>query len=107
MWKQDDDQLIFPNKISELWNQEIYLKDLDREVYQKTGISRPGRKTLGTHAWRHTAGAILISDNVPLKVVSDFLGHKSQAVTERVYVHILQEPKQEIASILSKYLRVS
>ena len=106
-WNQDSDQLIFPNKISGLWNQHSYLKDLDAEVYSKTGITRPDRKTLGTHCFRHSAGAILISNNIPLKVVSEFLGHKSQAVTERVYAHVLQEPKEEIASILSKVLKVS
>lgn len=104
IWHQDEDELIFPNKIGELWNQQIYLNALHEQVYSKTGITRPFRKTLGTHCWRHTAGAILISRGVPLKVVSEFLGHKSQAVTEKIYVHILEQPKQEVASILSTVL---
>ena len=104
LWQQDEDELIFPNAISGLWNPRVYAFDLHAEVYSRTNITRPDRKTLGTHAWRHTCGAILISAGVPLKVVSEFLGHKSLSVTERIYSHLLVAPRQEVASILAKAL---
>ena len=104
IWEQDEDQLIFPNAVSGLWNPRRYAHELHKEVYSKTSITRPDRKTLGTHCWRHTAGAILVSAGVPLKTVSVFLGHKSSAITERVYAHLLAESKTEVADILTEAL---
>lgn len=104
LWIQDLDQLIFPNAISGLWNPRVYAHELHNDVYSKTSVTRPDRQTLGTHAWRHSAGAILVSADVPMKVVSVFLGHKTTSITESTYAHLYQEPKQQVASILAKAL---
>jgi len=42
------------------------------------------------HSLRHTTGAWLVSEGVPLKVVQAILGHSTQAVTER-YAHLAPE----------------
>ena len=41
------------------------------------------------HEFRHTAASLMISSGVPLKQVSEALGHSSISVTADVYGHLL------------------
>ncbi len=41
---------------------------------------------------RHTAVSIMSSNGVPLKEISDTVGHKSTHVTETVYRHVIVPP---------------
>lgn len=45
--------------------------------------------TLTYHQLRHGAASFLLSQNVPVAVVSRFLGHANPGVTMRVYAHII------------------
>lgn len=49
------------------------------------------------HRLRHTAASLLIAQNVPLKTVSEMLGHSSIRVTADVYGHLF-EPAQTAAA---------
>jgi integrase len=56
------------------------------------------------HELRHSAASLLIAQGVPLKVVSETLGHSSIRVTSDVYGHLLEPAKQEAAEAMSAAL---
>ena len=53
-----------------------------------------GLPGIGLHSLRHTHGSQLLSEGVPLPVVSKRLGHANPSITARVYSHVL--PGDEI-----------
>jgi integrase len=56
------------------------------------------------HEMRHTAASILLAQNVPLKTVSEMLGHSSIRVTADVYGHLLEPAKTEAADAMTEAL---
>ncbi len=71
-----------------------------QEITESAGI---GRWT--PHSFRHTAASLLMSAGVPLKAVSEQLGHSSIRVTADVYGHLLTEDRQQIADAFSRVLK--
>lgn len=59
------------------------------------------------HELRHSAASLLIAQDVPLKVVSDILGHSSINVTADVYAHILAPARNEAADAMDRGLRTT
>jgi integrase len=64
----------------------------DREV-AKTTLPR-----ISLHDLRHTHACLLLKAGVPLKVVSERLGHSSPAFTMATYQHILPGMQAEAAA---------
>jgi len=56
------------------------------------------------HDLRHTNATLLLGAGVPLKIVSETLGHSSIAVTADVYAHVTPELRREAASALDRVL---
>ena len=54
------------------------------------------------HDLRHTCASLLIQQGVPMKSVSQWLGHSSMNVTSEVYVHLLYQDKINIADTIQK-----
>lgn len=71
-----------------------------RKLCKDAGL--PG--TWSPHALRHSAASLLLAQGVPLKVVSEVLGHSSIRVTADVYAHLLDEAKAEAADAMSSAL---
>jgi integrase len=57
-----------------------------------------------THALRHCAGSILHAAGVPLKVISEYLGHASEHITADVYVHTEQAQRGHTAEAMAAAL---
>jgi integrase len=57
------------------------------------------------HDLRHTAASLMLGGGVPLKVVSETLGHSSIAITADVYAHVTPELRREAADALDRALR--
>ena len=57
-----------------------------------------------THELRHSAGSLLFAMGVPMKVISETLGHSSERVTSEVYVHTMAQHRAEAASAISRAL---
>jgi integrase len=55
------------------------------------------------HDLRHTAESIMILEGVPLKTISDILGHSSISITADIYRHVLEEQKKKAVGMLDKY----
>lgn len=54
----------------------------------KKGVQNAGRRAdvpCSPHVFRHTAGVWMAQNNVPMQLISQYLGHTSMRVTERVY----------------------
>jgi integrase len=47
--------------------------------------------TIGLHTLRHSAASVMLTNGVPLKVVSEILGHSSIAITGDIYGHVAPE----------------
>ena len=52
-------------------------------------VHNAGVPTIRFHDLRHTHGSLLIKDGIPLKVVSERLGHANIAFTMQTYQHVL------------------
>jgi integrase len=56
------------------------------------------------HELRHSAASLLLAQGVPLKVVSEFLGHSGINVTANVYAHLLAPARDEAAAAMNRAL---
>ena len=56
------------------------------------------------HEPRHSAASVLIAQGVPLKMVSEMLGHSSINVTADVYAHVLVSARDDVAAAMERAL---
>lgn len=56
------------------------------------------------HDLRHTAASLMLAGGVPLKVVSEALGHSSIAITADVYSHVTPDLRREAADAMDRAL---
>ena len=56
------------------------------------------------HELRHSCASLLIAQGVPLKVISELLGHSSIRITADVYGHLLEPSKAEAADAMETAL---
>ena len=54
------------------------------QLAKKAGVRR-----IRLHDARHTAGTLMILSGIDSKVVAEILGHSSDAITRRIYLHVL------------------
>ncbi|MGN7799038.1 tyrosine-type recombinase/integrase [Leifsonia sp. 22587] len=59
---------------------------------------------MGLHTLRHSAASTMLAAGVPLKVVSDILGHSSVAITGDIYGHVSPEVSASAMDQLSAAL---
>ena len=58
------------------------------------------------HDLRHTHATLLLRDRVPIKVVSERLGHSNPAFTMMTYQHVLPGMQDDAASTYATLLAV-
>lgn len=56
------------------------------------------------HETRHTFASLMIDGRVPIKSVSEFMGHSSTAITERVYAHLLPHSLDDALALMNTYI---
>lgn len=54
------------------------------------------------HELRHSAASLMIAQGVPLKVISETLGHSSVTVTADVYGHLFDDARAEAAAAMDR-----
>lgn len=54
------------------------------------------------HDLRHSAASMLLADGVPVKVVSELLGHTDVSTTLRIYAHVLEGAQEQAASYMER-----
>ena len=57
-------------------------------VQARTALEEQKLPAIRLHDLRHTQTILLLADGVPVKVVSERLGHASATITLRVYQHV-------------------
>jgi site-specific recombinase XerD len=48
------------------------------------------------------AANLLLSEGVPVKVVSEMLGHSDISVTLRVYAHVIEGAQEQAVSVMDR-----
>ena len=66
-------------------------------VVRERGTIKP---TISPHTLRHTAAVHMAAAGRPMSKISQYLGHSSTAVTERVYARYAPEHLQEESAVL-------
>ena len=56
------------------------------------------------HDTRHTAASLMLAASVPVKVVSEMLGHSSPTITLSIYAHVMTGMAEEAGAALSASL---
>ena len=77
-----------------------YLNNCFREMMKQSGISG-----MHIHDLRHANASILINEGVPMKIVSEHLGHSSAQVTEQFYIHLFPDSLRITAKVMDKVLK--
>jgi integrase len=67
-------------------------------------VSRLGLPYIRFHDLRHTAATLLLLQAVPVKVVSEMLGHASVAITMNLYMHVLPSMQRAAAEAMEALL---
>jgi len=67
-------------------------------------VKAAGLERLRPHDLRHTYGSLLMSQGVPLKTISDLMGHASIEVTADIYLHSLDVQVRDTARSIEKAL---
>jgi integrase len=54
---------------------------------------------------RHTHATLLLAKGVPVKVVSERLGHASPTITLQVYAHVLPGSQRDAAELFASLVK--
>lgn len=71
----------------------------------KSAATQAGLPNVSLHTLRHTAATLMLLNNVPLKVVSEILGHSSITITADIYGHVTHDAARDALTTLDEALR--
>ena len=71
----------------------------------KVAADQVGLSNIGLHTPRHSAASTMLANGVPLKVVSEILGHSSISITGDIYGHVSPDISVAAMQVLSDALR--
>ena len=92
MWQDHD--LVFTTG----FGTAIHPDNLDRDF--KRLIKRAGVPEIRVHDCRHSFATLALAQGLPVKAVSESMGHADIATTLRTYTHVLAEQRKEIAQTM-------
>jgi integrase len=90
VFRREDGVLINPDRLSQLFD----------KLVRRSGVRR-----IKLHGLRHTHASLMLKAGVPIKVVSERLGHADPAFTLRIYQHVLSGMQSEAAELFAETLR--
>lgn len=70
-------------------------------------LRKAGLHGVSLHSLRHSHASILISEGVPIPVVSERLGHANQTITLSIYSHALPRDKRAAVNLWNKAIAES
>lgn len=95
---QDRDRLVFTDAVG-----RPLLPEYVSHAFAKAR-TEAGLPTATLHQLRHTAATLLLSEGVPLAVISDWLGHSSIGVTAKHYAAVVPALHRQAADALDRAL---
>lgn len=72
------------------------------QVHYNTIINHLTLQNITSHMFRHTHVALLIEAGVPIKVISERLGHSDTSITLSIYTHVTANMKVDLQNKLEK-----
>lgn len=90
-----DGDLVFTLPDGRPYHPERFSREFDRRV-ERHGVPR-----IRLHDLRHTWATLALAAGVPLKVVSERLGHATTAITADVYSHVTPTMGAEAAETVA------
>lgn len=101
-----DSGFVFTTELGEPCDPRNALRAVKAAVdkHNKTHPARPLPDGIGLHTLRHSAASTMIAGGVPLKVVSQILGHSSITITADIYGHVSPDVAHEAMATLSAAL---
>ncbi len=85
------------------FGQPLNMNSIGQREFKRL-IAESGVKKITFHGLRHTCATLALKEGVPVKVVSERLGHKRTEITLNVYAHVLPSMQQEAAAKLGRLL---
>jgi integrase len=95
-WKEHG--LVFPTGIGTPYDPRRLNEDFEK------ALKRAGLPRIRFHDLRHSAATLLLAQGVPVKTISELLGHSTTRMTLDVYAHVLETMKQEAADSMDAVL---
>ncbi len=101
-WGDDfiDDDLVFSREDGSPIHPDVFSQIFENEV-RKARLPR-----IRLHDLRHTHATLALKAGVPVKVISERLGHESPAFTMKQYAHALPGMQAEAASLVASLVQV-
>ena len=65
-------------------------------------LRKAGLPQFRVYDLRHSAATLLLSEGVPVKVVSEMLGHTDVTTTSRICVHVLEGAQEQAAGVMDR-----
>lgn len=94
----EDTGLVFGRPDGSWLHPDLFSQTFDRAV------ARSGLPELTLHDLRHTHASLLLRAGVPVKVVSERLGHSNPGFTMSVYQHVIPGMQAEAAAVFANML---
>ena len=91
-----DLDLVITNEFGSAFNTSNFTSRYFKPLLEEVGISRRFK----FHDLRHTHATLLLLKGIPVKVVSERLGHSTVAMTQDTYAHVLPEMQAEVVKVL-------
>jgi hypothetical protein len=93
-----DDDRIFPEADEYAWHpRRAWIPDVFSAAFYYR-VSKSGLRKVSFHGLRHSYASIALRAGVPLKVVSDALGHTSVKTTGDLYTEVLGDLQRDAAN---------
>ncbi|MEQ7045884.1 site-specific integrase [Enterococcus gallinarum] len=93
-----EDQYIFTNDRNELYYPQV-VNDWLNYLIKKYKLPR-----ITPHHFRHTHASLLLQAGVPVKEVSERLGHKDVKITLEIYSHVIPEEAEKTANKFASFV---
>lgn len=86
VFTREDGSTLHPDGVTQLFEREV---------------ARAGLPRIRLHDLRHTHASIALRAGVPVKVISERLGHESPAFTMKQYAHVMPGMQSEAAAVVA------
>ena len=98
VWWNTDDDLIISTTTGTRWDTSNARRHAFRPVADAVCVGAT------PHSMRHAAATILLEEGVPMKVVSELLGHANVRTTQEIYSHVTARLVAEAGNALERAL---
>ncbi|HVB28016.1 MAG TPA: tyrosine-type recombinase/integrase [Mycobacteriales bacterium] len=97
-WQDHD--LVLPNSWGRYMAPDYFVRREFARILDRAGLPR-----MRFHDLRHTFATLQLSNQQPVKVVSEMMGHTRTAITQDLYTHVSAQMQRTVANALDDMIR--